>query len=242
MAYLPYGKWLVFIQAYLWVMSFNFSPLAMAFIGTTLLSIYLFSRSHKAPRKLALILLGYATLQYLVGATGFYQNTEVIPPRFLLNILPTLLGIFWLFFSKKGKVLLAGFDQEKLLLFHIIRVPVELVLFGLFLAAKIPQIMTFEGNNFDIIMGLTAPAIWYFGYKRGFISPGLIKIWHYVGLVLLLNIITTAILAAPFPFQQLAFDQPNVGILMNPFNLLPAIVAPLAVTAHIIGLRGNTST
>ncbi|MFT6000256.1 MAG: hypothetical protein ACI81P_002717 [Neolewinella sp.] len=218
-------------------MALNFSPLAIAFLGTTLLAIYFFAWAHRTPRKLAMVLLGYSAVQYIVGATGFYENTESLPPRFLLNILPTFIGIFWLFFSKGGKELLAGFDREKLMWLHIVRVPVELVLYGLFIAGQIPEIMTFAGNNFDIVMGLTAPAILYFGYGKNWVSPGLIKIWHIVGVILLVNIIITAILSAPFPFQQFGLEQPNVGILQAPFNLLAAVVAPLVLVAHFIGLK-----
>ncbi len=220
-------------------MSFNFSPLAIAFLGTTLVSIFLFAQAHKESRKIAFVLLGYTAIQYLLGASEFYEKTDTIPPRFILNILPTIAGILWLFFSKKGKEILAGFDRKKLALVHIVRVPVELVLYGLFVASQIPRIMTFAGNNFDIVMGFTAPVIWYFGYNRGFVSSGVIKIWHYVGLLLLINIIITAILAAPFPFQQIAFEQPNIGILTDPFNLLASVVAPLVLAAHFIGLTGE---
>ncbi len=217
-------------------MSTDLSPLAIAFIGITLLAIHLFARAHQHPRKLTTLLLGYAAVQYLVGLTGFYQYTEVLPPPFLLNILPAVLAISWLFFSGAGRALLAGFDRRRITLLHVVRVPVELVLYGLFLAEQLPRIMTFEGNNFDIMIGLTAPAIWYFGYGKGWVTPGLIRIWHYVGLLLLLNIVVTAILAAPTPFQQIAFAQPNVAVLRAPFNLLPAVVVPLVVVGHLVGL------
>ncbi|MEM9929813.1 MAG: hypothetical protein AAF840_08350, partial [Bacteroidota bacterium] len=126
--------------------------------------------------------------------------------------------------------------QSRLVLLHSIRLPVELVLFALYLAAEIPRIMTFEGNNFDILMGVTALLVWYFGYRRKALSERMIRFWHLIGLVLLLNIVTTALLAAPLPFQQIAFDQPNVAVLKFPFNLLPAVVVPLVLTAHILGL------
>lgn len=217
-------------------MTAGFSPLAIAFIGTTVLAIFLFVRAHRSPGKMAYVLSGYAALQYAIGATGFYQNTDSLPPRFLLNILPTLLVILWLFYSRGGKALRAGFDREKLTLLHLVRVPVELVLYGLFVAGRIPEIMTFAGSNFDIVMGLTAPAIWYFGHGKHWVSPGLIRTWHIVGLILLFNIIITAFLAAPFPFQQIAFTQPNVGLLQAPYNLLPAVVAPLVLVAHFLAL------
>lgn len=221
-------------------MSPNFSPLSIAFLGTTILAIYLFARAHRTPRKLAMVLIGYSVVQYVVGVTGFYQNTESLPPKFMLNILPTFIGIFWLFFSKRGKELRAGFDQQKLMWVHIVRVPVELILYGLFITGQIPEIMTFAGNNFDIVMGLTAPAIIYFGFGKNWVSPGLIRIWHIVGLILLINIIATALLSAPFPFQQFGFEQPNVGLLQAPFNLLAAVVAPLVLVAHFFGLSRKT--
>lgn len=94
--------------------------------------------------------------------------------------------------------------------------------------------MTFAGQNFDILAGLTAPLVWYFYDK---LPVRLRQAWHIAGILLLTNIVVTALLSAPLPFQQLAFEQPNVGILQAPYNLLPAVVVPLVYAAHFIGLR-----
>jgi hypothetical protein len=50
-----------------------------------------------------------------------------------------------------------GLDKKILTLLHIIRIPVELGLYWLFIYKAIPQLMTFEGRNFDILVGLTVP-------------------------------------------------------------------------------------
>lgn len=214
------------------------SLLATLFAIIVGLTIELFSRAAgKSDWRLWAGLFVYSLLQFGVAATGFYQDTTVLPPRFILNVLPAAVLIIWLFTSKRGKAFLDTLDHVKLMWVHIVRVPVELVLYALFIQGSIPEIMTFAGNNFDIIMGLTAPAIWYFGYHKGLISPTLIKIWHWVGLLLLVNIFVTAVLAAPTPLQQIGFEQPNVGILIAPYNLLPAVVVPLVVVAHLVGLR-----
>ncbi|HLL95226.1 MAG TPA: hypothetical protein VK404_09645, partial [Spirosoma sp.] len=42
-----------------------------------------------------------------------------------------------------------------------------------------------------------------------------------------------AALAAPTPFQQIAFEQPNIGILYFPFVWLPSVVVPLVLMAHV---------
>jgi len=212
------------------------SPLAIAFLATTFLTIFLFVRAHRKPGPLVWLLLAYAGLQYGVAATGFYENTEVVPPRFLLNVVPALVAILWLFQTKTGKAFVAGFVQERLLWVHVVRVPVEVILFGLFVVGLIPEIMTFAGRNFDILAGLTAPVVWFFAYYRKTLSPTLLKAWHVAASLLLLNIVVTAVLSVPFPFQQFGFEQPNVGVLMAPFNLLPAVVVPLVLVCHIIGV------
>lgn len=213
------------------------SPLAVAFLATTFLTIFLFVRAHRKPGPLVWVLLGYAALQYGVAATGFYENTEVLPPRFLLNIVPAVFAVLWLFLSKKGKAFAAGFLPERILWVHVVRIPVEVILFGLFTIGLLPEIMTFAGRNFDIVAGITAPIIWYLAYSRKVLSPGLLKAWHVFALLLLLNIVVTAILSVELPFQQFGFEQPNVGVLMAPFNLLPAVVVPLVLVGHIVGLR-----
>lgn len=212
-------------------------PLSVAFVAVTALTIFLTVRAHRKPGALVWILLGYSALQFGVASTGFYENTEVLPPRFLLNFVPSLLVIVWLFTSKAGKSFAEGFLPERMMWVHVVRVPVELILFGLFTVGLIPEIMTFAGRNFDIIAGLSAPIVWYFAYRRKRVSSGLLKGWHLAMLLLLLNIIVIAILSAPLPFQQFGFEQPNVGVLMAPFNLLPAVVVPLVIVGHVVGLR-----
>ncbi|SEQ93068.1 hypothetical protein [Neolewinella agarilytica] len=213
------------------------SFLATCFALIVGLTIELFSRAAgKSDWRLWAGIFVYALIQFAVAATGFYENTEAIPPRFLLNVLPAIALIIWLFTSERGKAFLNSLDLKKLTWVHVVRVPVELVLYSLFLQGSIPEIMTFSGNNFDIVMGLTAPAIIYFGYGKGMISPTLIKIWHIVGLILLINIIATAVLSVPFSFQQFGFEQPNVAVLKAPYNLLPAVIVPLVIVAHLVGL------
>jgi hypothetical protein len=69
------------------------------------------------------------------------------------------------------------------------------------------------------------------------IKGRLILIWNILCLGLLINILANALLSAPFPFQQFAFDQPNIAILYFPFNLLPTFVVPLVLLAHLAAIR-----
>ena len=115
---------------------------------------------------------------------------------------------------------------------HIVRLPVEIVLLYLFLNNMIPQLMTFEGINYDIIIGITAPIIGVL-YLKNKISKNFLMYWNIIGLILVLFIMIIGVLSAELPFRQFGFEQPNRGLQYFPFILLPAIIVPLVVYMHL---------
>jgi hypothetical protein len=50
----------------------------------------------------------------------------------------------------------------------------------------------------------------------------------------LFNIVLTAILSAPLPIQQLAFEQPNIAVLYFPFTFLPGFIVPIVLFSHLV--------
>ena len=207
------------------------------FILTTFITLYLFSRATSKPGVVLLVLLAWLTLQGFIASSGFYTVTDTLPPRFLLGILPPLAFIFFLFLSPRGRLFIDGLDLKILTLLHVIRIPVELVLFWLFSYKAVPQLMTFEGRNFDILSGISALLVYYFGFIKKSLDKKFILVWNFIGLALLANIVINAFLSAPFPFQQFAFDQPNIAILYFPFIWLPALVVPLVLFSHLVAIR-----
>nr|MDQ3101968.1 hypothetical protein [Bacteroidota bacterium] len=151
----------------------------------------------------------------------------------LLAIGPPLLSIFLLLFFGGGKEWLKSMDLRKLTLLHIVRVPVEIGLHGLYAEGSLPQIMTFEGRNFDIFSGLTAPIIALIAFRHQSTNRPLLMGWNILCLLLLLNIVFHGILSAPTPFQQFGFEQPNVALLYFPFEWLPAVIVPIVLLAHV---------
>ena len=155
------------------------------------------------------------------------------PPRFLLAIgLPILLIIFVLI---KYPRVLCGLPLRLLTFMHIIRIPVEIILFGLYQEGHIPLLMTYEGRNFDILAGMTGPLIALIAFRGG-IQKQLLIFWNIIGLALLLNIVANAVLSTPLPFQQFAFERPNVAVFYFPFIWLPAVVVPAVFFAHLTSL------
>lgn len=211
--------------------------ISTTFILTTILTVYFFYKAANKSNITLIVIAVWLALQAALGLSGFFTVTDTIPPRFLLLVLPPVLLIIGLFATKKGRHYIDSLDTKILTILHIIRIPVEIVLFWLFVQKTIPELMTFEGRNFDIISGLTAPIIFYFGYVKGKLNKKIILIWNFICLGLLVNIVANAVLSAPFPFQQFAFDQPNIAVLYFPFNWLPSCVVPLVLFSHLVCIR-----
>ena len=179
----------------------------------------------------------WLTIQGYLGYSGFYLDTASIPPHFLAMFPPVFIAIFILFYTKKGKIFIDSIDLKNLTLLHSVRIPVEICLLWLFYAGAIPELMTFEGRNFDIIAGITAPIVYYLYFKRKTISKKTLRIWNVIMLLFLINIIINALLSTPLPIQQFAFDQPNIGILYLPYVWLPAFIVPAALFSHLVAIR-----
>lgn len=213
------------------------SYINIVFICITLLTLWLFFRAANYSKTSLFILTFWVIFQSFMGVFGFYYNLDSFPPRFLLLIVPAIIFIIVLFNTAKGQAFIDKLSIEKLTLLHTIRIAVEIVLLWLFLQKKIPQLMTFEGRNFDILSGITAPIVYYLVFVKHLMSKKMLLFWNFACLALLLNIVINALLSAPLPFQQFAFEQPNIAILYFPFNLLPSVVVPLVLFAHLVTIR-----
>ncbi|MDE3145642.1 MAG: hypothetical protein KGL19_15940 [Bacteroidota bacterium] len=207
------------------------------FALTFLLALFIFYKATNRSKIFLTVVSIWAALQAIISISGFYTVTQTFPPRFALLLIPPLVSIVVLFNSKKGKQFIDGMNIKTLTIFHVIRIPVELILFWLFINKAIPQLMTFEGRNFDIFSGLSAPIIFYFGFVKKKINASIIIIWNFICLALVLNIAINAILSVPGTLQRFAFDQPNIAIIHFPFILLPACLVPLVLFSHLASIR-----
>jgi hypothetical protein len=203
----------------------------IVFVCTLFLTVWFLWKATLSPSVLAIALIWIATTG-LLAYKGFFENTSGFPPRLAIAVLPILLLIIIVLI--KGKRFIDSLDMRMLTLLSIVRIPVELCLYWLFIYKYVPQLMTFTGRNFDIIAGITAPIIYFVCFKGNKVSNrGLLLTWNIISLLLLLNIVVNAILAAPFAIQQFAFDQPNIAILYVPFVWLPAIIVMAVLFSHL---------
>lgn len=216
---------------------------SIIFILTTFLTVGIFLYAAKraaftspTTKILSFLFPFWLFFQAVISIGGFYLKTDSMPPRLLLfAIFPALLTIVLLFvFARENFI--SRLPLKTLTVLHIARIPVEIVLLLLFQAGQVPQLMTFEGRNFDILSGVTAPIVAWFGFRGDKINRPLLIVWNLAALGLLINIVANAILSFPFPIQQFAFDQPNRGLLYFPFVWLPAVVVPVVLFSHLASL------
>ena len=210
---------------------------SLVFGLTTCLTILLFYNASGRSGILAAIVIAWAILQSVIASTQFYTVTNAVPPRFALLVIPPLLTIVLLFVTAGGRRAIDKFDATWLTWLHIVRIPVEFVLYWLFLYKQVPALITFEGKNFDIIAGITAMFIAYFGYQKKQLGKPVLLTWNITCIGLLLNVVIRALLSTAFPFQQFSFEQPNVAMLYFPFVLLPGLIVPLVLFSHLVCIR-----
>jgi hypothetical protein len=181
----------------------------------------------------------WLTIQAVLTLKNIYNSdTNTFPPKIILTgILPTILTFFLLFATSKGRQFIDSLPLKNLTYINIVRIPVEIVLFWLFINKAIPELMTFEGRNFDIIAGISAPIIAYFGLTKTKLSRQTILLWNFICLGLLVNIVINALFSTPSPIQKFAFDQPNIAILNFPFSWLPTFIVPIVLFGHLTSIR-----
>lgn len=157
------------------------------------------------------------------------------PPRLLLfGVIPAVVLLTIPLFRTSTRQLIVAIPMESLVWIHAIRLPIEVLLYQLYYDQGVPRDMTFEGRNFDIIMGLTAPIMALIGLKK-FTRIHFIA-WNVTGLLLLANVVTIGVLSAPTPLQSMNFSQPNVAIFHSPYVLITVLFVPLVLWSHVVSL------
>lgn len=222
--------------------------ISLIFAVTTIATLLLFiwtvktSPSTETRKKAIPIFIGltiWSIIQAVLTWNNIYNSdTTIFPPRIvLMGVLPAVFTILFLFATSKGREFIDSLPLLNLTYLHAVRIPVEIILYWLFLHKAIPELMTFEGRNFDILAGMTAPFIAYFGITKTKLSRRTILFWNLICLGLLINIVVNALFSAPSPLQKFAFDQPNIAILYFPFSWLPTFVVPIVLFAHLVSIR-----
>ncbi len=191
-----------------------------------------------AAYKLFGVIAAWLGLTALLAASGFLSQWDAKPPHFPLVPLAALAGVVLLHMSKPVRAALLAAPRHWAVAFQTFRIGVELSFWGLFATGGAPVQVTFEGRNFDVLVGLSAPLI-AFAISRFDLRPRFVITWNALSLAVLFNTIVTTISSLPGPFHLHWPGPAFTAFGAWPFVWIPAFLAPLAIFLHIFSIRQN---
>ena len=222
-----------------------FISLVFAIAFLILIAVYVSSNRANLPEEekrnnfisAIVIIAAWLIFTLIMSVSGFLNDYDSMPPHLLLVVLPPLLFFAILFMAKPFNDLTEQFNVFWLVYAQSFRIIVEFILWLLYRYHIIPEQMTFQGLNFDVMIGLTAPFVAYFCFVKKTWSPKVALVWNFAGLLLLGNIVAVALLSTPYPFRVFTNEPANTLVFSFPFVWLPAFVVPFALLLHLISIR-----
>lgn len=208
------------------------------FIATFFLSQVLLFQGTRGNWRIFYYVVPWTMITGFLSFMGFFEIGSRGPLRFILIFFGVVVICFLLLRLVKNKKV----DINYLLSVHVLRVPVEIVLYRQYLLGKVPKLMTFLGWNFDILIGMSALLLLFNKTVLGREpSHGFLLVWNWLGIFFLTIIVLLAVLSSPTPLQLFAFDCPNIAVLEFPYIWLPALIVPTVFLAHWLSIK-NIST
>ncbi len=179
--------------------------------------------------------LAWLLLTALIAATGVLRWFDATPAPFAVLLLAA--GIVGLAVpcSPLGTRLVRGLPLWALVGFQVFRFPLELVMHQAYIEGVMPVQMSYSGQNYDILSGISAGALGLW-LARGRVPGWVVGCWNMLGFALLANVVAVAILSTPV-FRWFGDDRLNIFVTYPPFVWLPAILVTAALMGHILVLR-----
>lgn len=158
-----------------------------------------------------------------------------LPPRLpLLVVVPAVLVMTAPIALRKLDTIIQETPLHLPVFLQSFRVGVELLIYATFLEGNFPRLATFEGINFDIIVGLTS-ILMGFGLLRGVVSHKGLMIWNALSLCILSLTVYSFIYT--YYFTEYARMGNGAKLVDFPYLFLPGCLLPMAVFLHVFSIR-----
>ena len=177
----------------------------------------------------------WMTATWRAGESGVLRLRDATPPPFALLVVGILGLTVVLACTRYGRRLALGLPLWALVGIQGFRLPLELAMHAMYERGVMPEQMSYSGRNFDIITGITALAVGWLVFSRR-VGRRVVLTWNIMGLLLVLNVVTVAILSTP-RFRLFGDDRLNVFVTYPPFVWLPAVMVLAALAGHLIVFR-----
>jgi hypothetical protein len=185
----------------------------------------------------SVMITGWLITSALIAFNGTLMDFTSTPPKLMLIVLPPVLAISYLSSSTRVNALIQEIPSSWLVYIQSFRNLVEVFLWMLFARNIIPVQMTFEGLNYDILTGLSAPLVAYYALGQNKWPRIVAVLWNFAGLLLVTNIFLIAFLSTPGPMRQFFNEPSNTIVAYFPFVWLPAFIVPFAYLMHILSIK-----
>jgi hypothetical protein len=194
--------------------------------------------SGRVRRAAVFALLGSAAwmaLTWCAARSGVLLDWDATPPPFALFVVAVFVLAAALSLGRVGRLFAAHIPLWILVGVQAFRFPLELAMHRMVERGIMPEQMSYSGRSFDILTGITAIGVALL-LKTGRGGRPLVLAWNLMGLGLLANILTIAILSTP-RFAYFGPDRLNVFVMYPPFVWLPAVMVLAALAGHLIIFR-----
>lgn len=186
-------------------------------------------------RRVAWGLMAWMAVTGGLAALGLLRVFTPVPrimPLMAVGLVLTL----WLALGRVGARLAHATPLWVLIAFQLFRLPVEWLLYLGASEGVVPELMTWDGRNLDVIVPMVAGPLALLAMGER-LPRWLAGLFGAGGLLLVLNVAVHGALALPGPLQ--VFDGPpaNTWITGWPFIWLPMLLVPAAIAGQILVLR-----
>jgi len=192
-------------------------------------------------QRLSAFLLLWVVYLVTLSSTGIIHDFDFPPKMPLFVVVPALIIIIFLLTRTATSRLLENVPIYLLTGFQGFRIIVEVIIWLAYLEKILPVETTFEGYNYDVLVGLTAIPIAFYAFRNK-LSKGLLIFWNVAGLFILANTVRVFIFSGFFP--ELLGLESSIGIefLTPPLLFIAGIFMPMAVFIHALSLKKLLST
>jgi hypothetical protein len=193
-----------------------------------------------ATRRAAIVVVAGAAWMiatWVLAARGVFRHWDTMPAPFGLLVIAIIGLAVLITFDSSGRQLALGVPLWALVAVQGFRFPLELAMHEMFVRGVMPEQMTYTGRNFDIVTGITALLVGVLLWA-GRCPRWLVAAWNVMGLALLVNVMTVAVLSTPrFAYFGATPDRLNMWVTYPPYVWLPAVMVLAALAGHLVIFR-----
>ncbi len=193
----------------------------------------------KLRKSAAILLIIWVSYVVIMTFTGILDNLSMPPKAPVFIIIPAFLIVFITTSRKSFQSVIAHTPKHISIFIQSFRILVELLIYGTFLDGLFPQRVTFEGLNYDILMGIIALPMGFLVLK-GVAKRKAILAFNIVGLMVLS--LTGYAFVSSFYFSDFVSATGEIALIKAPFILLPGVLLPFAIFYHIVSIKQNLSS